>query len=137
MPRSLASLRWACSAKPNRRLKGGLNYPKLALFLLYWWWTACFLFWAPFFLLSRQKQQLTAQIVVIIIIIIIIRTLLSFEILRSVHTCVRGSRTPFHKIARGDFIDDCCFQYHVYFIKISVYDGGMWIGDDMMIMNAA
>ena len=36
-----------------------------------------------------------------------IRTLLSFEILRSVHTCVRGSRTPFHKIPRGDFIDDC------------------------------
>ena len=35
-----------------------------------------------------------------------IRTLLSFEILRSVHTCVRGSRTPFHKIPRGDFIDD-------------------------------
>ena len=27
-----------------------------------------------------------------------IRTLLSFEFLRSVHTCVRGSRTPFHKI---------------------------------------
>ena len=27
-----------------------------------------------------------------------IRTLLSFEILRSVHTCVRGSRTLFHKI---------------------------------------
>ena len=35
-----------------------------------------------------------------------IRTLLSFEIIRSVHTCVRGSRTPFHKIPRGDFIDD-------------------------------
>ena len=37
-----------------------------------------------------------------------IRTLLYFEILRSVHTCVRGSRsdhsTQFHK---GDFIDDC------------------------------
>ena len=27
-----------------------------------------------------------------------IRTLLYFEILRFVHTCVRGSRTPFHKI---------------------------------------
>ena len=27
-----------------------------------------------------------------------IRRLLYFEILRSVHTCVRGSRTPFHKI---------------------------------------
>ena len=36
-----------------------------------------------------------------------IRTLLSFEILRSVHTCVRGSRTPFHKIPQRDFIDDC------------------------------
>ena len=32
-----------------------------------------------------------------------IRTMLSFEILRSVHTCVRGSRTPFHKILQGDF----------------------------------
>ena len=36
-----------------------------------------------------------------------IRTLLSFEILTSVHTCVRGSRTPFQKIPRGGFIDDC------------------------------
>ena len=36
-----------------------------------------------------------------------IRTLLSFEIVRSAHTCVRGSRTPFHKIPQGDFIDDC------------------------------
>ena len=36
-----------------------------------------------------------------------IRTLLSFRILRSVHTCVRGSSTPFHKIPQGDFIDDC------------------------------
>ena len=36
-----------------------------------------------------------------------IRTLLSFEILRSAHTCVRGSRTLFHKIPQGDFID-CC-----------------------------
>ena len=35
-----------------------------------------------------------------------IRTLLSFEILRSVHTCVRGSRTPFQKIPQRDFIDD-------------------------------
>ena len=33
--------------------------------------------------------------------------LLSFEILRSVHTCVRDSRTPFYKISQGDFIDDC------------------------------
>ena len=36
-----------------------------------------------------------------------IRTLLSFEILRSVYTCVRGSRTPFHKTPQGHFIDDC------------------------------
>ena len=37
-----------------------------------------------------------------------IRTLLSFEILRSVHICVRGSyRTPLHKIPQRDFIDDC------------------------------
>ena len=37
-----------------------------------------------------------------------IRTLLSFAIVRSVHTCVRSSRTPFHKIPpQGDFIDDC------------------------------
>ena len=36
-----------------------------------------------------------------------IKTLISFEILRSVHTCLSGSRhlsTNFHK---GDFIDDC------------------------------
>ena len=37
-----------------------------------------------------------------------IRTLLSFAILRSVHACVRGSRTPFLRIPQGDFIDDCC-----------------------------
>ena len=30
-----------------------------------------------------------------------IRTLLSFGILRSVHTCVRGSRAPFHKFHKG------------------------------------
>ena len=36
-----------------------------------------------------------------------IKTLLSFEILRSADACVRGSRTPFHKIPQGDFIDDC------------------------------
>ena len=36
-----------------------------------------------------------------------IRRLLSFEILRSVHTCVRGSRTPFRKIPQEDFVDDC------------------------------
>ena len=41
------------------------------------------------------------------ITITLIRTLLSFEILRSVQTCVRGSRTPFQKIPQGDFIDDC------------------------------
>jgi len=33
-----------------------------------------------------------------------LRTRISFEILRSVHTCVRGSRIPFHKNA--DFLDD-------------------------------
>ena len=33
-----------------------------------------------------------------------LRTRISFEILRLVHTCVRGSRTPFHKNA--DFLDD-------------------------------
>ena len=33
-----------------------------------------------------------------------LRTVLSFEILRLVHACVRGSRTPFHKI--GNSIDD-------------------------------
>ena len=37
------------------------------------------------------------------IIITWIRTLLSFDILSSVHTCVRGSRTPFHKIPVGGF----------------------------------
>ena len=36
-----------------------------------------------------------------------IRTLLSFEILRSVRTCVTGSMTPFHDFPQGDFIDDC------------------------------
>ena len=36
-----------------------------------------------------------------------IRTLLSFDILRSVHTCVRGSRSPFRKIPQGAFVDDC------------------------------
>ena len=36
-----------------------------------------------------------------------IRTLLSFQILTSVHTYVRGSRTPFHIIPQGDFINDC------------------------------
>ena len=30
-----------------------------------------------------------------------IRTLLSFEIIRSVHTCVRGSRTPSTKFHKG------------------------------------
>ena len=33
-----------------------------------------------------------------------LETCISFEILRSLHTCVRGSRTPFHKNA--DFLDD-------------------------------
>ena len=32
-----------------------------------------------------------------------IRSLFSFEILRSVHTCVRGSRTPFRKIPPRGF----------------------------------
>ena len=36
-----------------------------------------------------------------------IKTLLSFKILRLLHTCVRGSRTSFHKIPHRDFIDDC------------------------------
>ena len=36
-----------------------------------------------------------------------IRTLLSFEILRSVDTCLRDSRTPCHKIPQGHFINDC------------------------------
>lgn len=37
-----------------------------------------------------------------------IRTLLFFEILKSVHgTCVRGCRTPFHKIPQWNFIDYC------------------------------
>ena len=36
-----------------------------------------------------------------------IGTLLSFEILMSAHTRVRGSRTPLNKIPQGDFIDDC------------------------------
>ena len=38
-----------------------------------------------------------------------LRTPLSFEILRSVHMSVRGSRTPFHKM--GDFIDDCRINF--------------------------
>ena len=42
-----------------------------------------------------------------------IRTLLSFEILSSVHTCVRGSRTPPYIIPQGDFIDDCRLPKHV------------------------
>ena len=39
-----------------------------------------------------------------------IRPLLSVEILRSIHTYIRGSRTPFHKIPQMDFIGDCCFN---------------------------
>ena len=41
---------------------------------------------------------ITIIIIIIIVIIIVItwlRTLISFELLRSVHACVRGSRTPF------------------------------------------
>ena len=50
-----------------------------------------------------------------------LRTLLSFEILRSVHTSVRGSRTPFRKI--GDFIDGCCLNFnsagiHLFYVII-------------------
>ena len=33
-----------------------------------------------------------------------LETCISFEILKSLHTCLRGSRTPFHKNA--DFLDD-------------------------------
>ena len=33
--------------------------------------------------------------------------IISFEILRSVHTCMRGCRISFHKISQRDFIDDC------------------------------
>ena len=33
-----------------------------------------------------------------------LQTCISFEILRSLHTCLRGFRTPFHKNA--DFLDD-------------------------------
>ena len=33
-----------------------------------------------------------------------LKTCISFEILKSVHTCLRGTRTPFHKNA--DFLDD-------------------------------
>ena len=47
--------------------------------------------------LSKKSEEIT---------ITWIRTLLSFEILRWEHTCARGSRTPFHKIPQGDFIDD-------------------------------
>ena len=39
-----------------------------------------------------------------------LRTLLSFENLRSAHTSVRGSRTHFRKI--GDFIDDCRLNFN-------------------------
>ena len=47
-----------------------------------------------------------------------IRTLLSIEILKSVHTCVRGSRTPSHKILQGDFIDDCYLNAISLFIAM-------------------
>ena len=40
-----------------------------------------------------------------------LRTLLSFEILRSVQMNVRGSRTPFRKT--GDFRDDCPVNFIV------------------------
>ena len=35
------------------------------------------------------------------------RNLITLLLLGLEHTCVRGSRTPFHKIPQGDFIDDC------------------------------
>ena len=35
------------------------------------------------------------------IVIVWLRTQISFELLRSVHACVRGSRTPFRKIDRA------------------------------------
>ena len=34
-----------------------------------------------------------------------LRTVISFELLRSVHACVRGSRVPFRN--KGDSLDDC------------------------------
>ena len=34
------------------------------------------------------------------------RNLITLLLLGLEH-CVRGSRTPFHKIPQGDFIDDC------------------------------
>ena len=48
--------------------------------------------------LSRKKGESYASA------ISWIKPRISFEILRSVHICVRGSRTPFHKNA--DFLDD-------------------------------
>ena len=41
-----------------------------------------------------------------------LRTRLSFEILRSVHWCVRGSRVPFKKRDEGDMLED--FRLNVY-----------------------
>ena len=35
-----------------------------------------------------------------------LRTRLSFEIIRSVNQCVRGSRVPFRKRDEGDMIED-------------------------------
>ena len=46
-----------------------------------------------------------------------LRTVLSFEILRSVHAWVRGSRTPFHKI--GDSVDDCSLNVTVARIEMN------------------
>ena len=48
--------------------------------------------------LSRNKGESYARA------ISWLRTHISFDILRSVLTCVRGSRTPFHKSV--DFLDD-------------------------------
>ena len=50
-----------------------------------------------------------------------IRRLLTFEILRSVRTCVRGSRTPSHKIRQGDFINDCYLNAISLLIKMVLF----------------
>ena len=56
-------------------------------------------FWATFrSKLSRNNGESYASA------ISPLETCISFEILKSLHTCLRGSRTPFHKNA--DFLDD-------------------------------
>ena len=44
-----------------------------------------------------------------------LRTLISFELLRSVHACVRGTRVPFFR--KKDNLDDC----ELNVIKIDVF----------------